>query len=56
MTEARVAIITGSSRGMGWAEPEDIGRVISFLAGEDSRRPSVRVITADGGLSVTGGF
>ncbi|RFF32414.1 SDR family NAD(P)-dependent oxidoreductase [Wenzhouxiangella sediminis] len=38
------------------AEPEDIGRVIAFLAGEDSGWLSGQVITADGGLSVTGGF
>jgi len=38
------------------AEPEDIGRVIAFLAGDDSRWLSGQVITADGGLSVTGGF
>jgi NAD(P)-dependent dehydrogenase (short-subunit alcohol dehydrogenase family) len=38
------------------AEPEDIGRVIAFLAGDDSGWLSGQVITADGGLSVTGGF
>ncbi len=38
------------------AEPEDIGRVIAFLVGEDSGWLSGQVITADGGLSVTGGF
>jgi NAD(P)-dependent dehydrogenase (short-subunit alcohol dehydrogenase family) len=38
------------------AEPEDIGRVIAFLAGPDSGWLSGQVITADGGLSVTGGF
>lgn len=38
------------------AEPEDIGRVIAFLAGADSGWLSGQVITADGGLSVTGGF
>ena len=38
------------------AEPEDIGRVIAFLAGEDSGWLSGQVLTADGGLSVTGGF
>ena len=38
------------------AEPEDIGRVIAFLAGPDSGWVSGQVITADGGLSVTGGF
>ncbi|RFF26745.1 MULTISPECIES: SDR family NAD(P)-dependent oxidoreductase [unclassified Wenzhouxiangella] len=38
------------------AEPEDIGRIITFLAGEDSGWLSGQVITADGGLSVTGGF
>ncbi|MEE4304854.1 MAG: SDR family oxidoreductase [Wenzhouxiangella sp.] len=38
------------------AEPEDIGRVIAFLAGGDSGWLSGQVITADGGLSVTGGF
>jgi len=38
------------------AEPEDIGRVIAFLAGSDSGWLSGQVITADGGLSVTGGF
>jgi len=38
------------------AEPEDIARVIAFLVGEDSGWLSGQVITADGGLSVTGGF
>ncbi len=38
------------------AEPEDIARVIAFLAGPDSGWLSGQVITADGGLSVTGGF
>lgn len=38
------------------AEPEDIGRVIAFLVGEDAGWLSGQVITADGGLSVTGGF
>lgn len=38
------------------AEPEDIGRVIAFLVGEDSRWLSGQVLTADGGLSITGGF
>lgn len=38
------------------AEPEDIARVIAFLAGKDSGWLSGQVITADGGLSVTGGF
>lgn len=38
------------------AESEDIGRVIAFLVGEDSGWLSGQVITADGGLSVTGGF
>lgn len=38
------------------AEPDDIARVIAFLAGPDSGWLSGQVITADGGLSVTGGF
>lgn len=38
------------------AEPGDIGRVIAFLTGPDSGWLSGQVITADGGLSVTGGF
>lgn len=38
------------------AEPEDIARVIAFLCGPDSAWLSGQVITADGGLSVTGGF
>ncbi len=38
------------------AEPDDIARVIAFLAGQDSGWLSGQVITADGGLSVTGGF
>lgn len=38
------------------AEPEDIAGVIAFLVGADSRWLSGQVITADGGLSVTGGF
>lgn len=38
------------------AEPGDIARVIAFLADDDSRWLSGQVITADGGLSVTGGF
>ncbi len=38
------------------AEPEDIARVITFLCGPDSGWLSGQVITADGGLSVTGGF
>ncbi len=38
------------------AEPDDIARVIAFLSGPDSRWLSGQVITADGGLSVTGGF
>lgn len=37
-------------------EPEDIARVIAFLVGEDSRWLSGQVITADGGITVTGGF
>lgn len=38
------------------AEPVDIARVIAFLVGEDSGWLSGQVLTADGGLSVTGGF
>ncbi|MDR9389152.1 MAG: SDR family oxidoreductase [Wenzhouxiangella sp.] len=38
------------------ATPEDIAGVIAFLVGEDSGWLSGQVITADGGLSVTGGF
>lgn len=38
------------------AEPEDIARVIAFLAGPDSGWLSGQILTADGGLSVTGGF
>lgn len=38
------------------AEPADIARVIAFLTGPDSGWLSGQVITADGGLSVTGGF
>lgn len=38
------------------AEPEDIARVIAFLVGPDSGWLSGQVLTADGGLSVTGGF
>ncbi|QOC24201.1 SDR family oxidoreductase [Wenzhouxiangella sp. AB-CW3] len=38
------------------AEPEDIAGVIAFLVGPDSRWLSGQVLTADGGLSVTGGF
>ncbi len=38
------------------AEPKDIARVIAFLVGSDSAWLSGQVITADGGLSVTGGF
>lgn len=37
-------------------EPEDIARVIAFLVGEDSRWLSGQVVTADGGITVTGGF
>lgn len=37
-------------------EPEDIARVIAFLVGEDSAWLSGQVITADGGITVTGGF
>ncbi|QKK02581.1 MAG: SDR family oxidoreductase [Pseudomonadota bacterium] len=38
------------------AEPEDIARVIAFLAGPDAGWLSGQVLIADGGLSVTGGF
>jgi NAD(P)-dependent dehydrogenase (short-subunit alcohol dehydrogenase family) len=38
------------------AEPDDIARVIAFLVGPDSGWLSGQVLTADGGLSVTGGF
>ena len=38
------------------AEPVDIARVIAFLCGPDSGWLSGQVLTADGGLSVTGGF
>jgi NAD(P)-dependent dehydrogenase (short-subunit alcohol dehydrogenase family) len=38
------------------AEPGDIAGVIAFLVGPDSRWLSGQVITADGGMSVTGGF
>lgn len=37
-------------------EPGDIAGVIAFLVGPDSRWLSGQVLTADGGLSVTGGF
>jgi NAD(P)-dependent dehydrogenase (short-subunit alcohol dehydrogenase family) len=37
-------------------EPEDIARVIAFLTGPDSAWLSGQVITADGGITVTGGF
>lgn len=37
-------------------EPEDIARIIAFLTGEDSAWLSGQVITADGGITVTGGF
>jgi len=37
-------------------EPDDIARVIAFLTGPDSGWLSGQVITADGGISVTGGF
>jgi len=37
-------------------EPEDIARVIAFLADDDSRWLSGQIITADGGITVTGGF
>ena len=38
------------------AEPIDIARVIAFLCGPDSCWLSGQILTADGGLSVTGGF
>lgn len=38
------------------AEPNDIAGVIAFLLGPDSAWLSGQVLTADGGLSVTGGF
>lgn len=37
-------------------EPDDIARVIAFLVGEDSAWLSGQIITADGGITVTGGF
>ncbi|MDT8438412.1 MAG: SDR family oxidoreductase [Wenzhouxiangellaceae bacterium] len=37
-------------------EPVDIARVIAFLVGPDSGWLSGQVITADGGITVTGGF
>ena len=37
-------------------EPGDIARVIAFLVGPDSGWLSGQVITADGGITVTGGF
>ena len=37
-------------------EPDDIARVIAFLTGPDSGWLSGQVITADGGITVTGGF
>lgn len=37
-------------------EPEDIARVIAFLTGSDSAWLSGQVLTADGGITVTGGF
>ncbi|HKL49623.1 MAG TPA: SDR family oxidoreductase [Wenzhouxiangellaceae bacterium] len=37
-------------------EPDDIARVIAFLVGDDSGWLSGQVITADGGITVTGGF
>lgn len=37
-------------------EPDDIARVIAFLTGPDSAWISGQVITADGGITVTGGF
>ncbi|MFU8876626.1 MAG: SDR family NAD(P)-dependent oxidoreductase [Wenzhouxiangellaceae bacterium] len=37
-------------------EPEDIARVIAFLTGPDSGWLSGQIITADGGITVTGGF
>jgi len=38
------------------AEPDDIAGVLAFLVSPDSAWLSGQVITADGGLSVTGGF
>jgi len=38
------------------AEPADIAGVLAFLVGPDSAWLSGQVLTADGGLSVTGGF
>ena len=38
------------------AEPGDIAGVLAFLVGPDSSWLSGQVLTADGGLSVTGGF
>jgi NAD(P)-dependent dehydrogenase (short-subunit alcohol dehydrogenase family) len=37
-------------------EPDDIARVIAFLTGPDSAWLSGQVVTADGGITVTGGF
>ncbi|MGK7294328.1 MAG: SDR family NAD(P)-dependent oxidoreductase [Candidatus Wenzhouxiangella sp. M2_3B_020] len=37
-------------------EPDDIARIIAFLVGPDSGWLSGQVITADGGITVTGGF
>ncbi|MEM1081246.1 MAG: glucose 1-dehydrogenase [Pseudomonadota bacterium] len=37
-------------------EPEDIARIIAFLSSDDSAWLSGQVITADGGITVTGGF
>jgi NAD(P)-dependent dehydrogenase (short-subunit alcohol dehydrogenase family) len=37
-------------------EPADIARVIAFLTGPDSAWLSGQIITADGGITVTGGF
>jgi NAD(P)-dependent dehydrogenase (short-subunit alcohol dehydrogenase family) len=37
-------------------EPDDIARVIAFLVGPDSGWLSGQVVTADGGITVTGGF
>lgn len=37
-------------------EPEDIARIIAFLVGPDSGWLSGQIITADGGITVTGGF
>lgn len=37
-------------------EPADIARVIAFLVGEDSGWLNGQIITADGGITVTGGF